>query len=173
MLSSTHVAITGNLFSDPADMVITVAFDDLLVRPDAVQAAIANGYPVHDRAMKVVVGPGPSGTAVVMRDPEAEEPPESDDDLPDTWGLRGYYLRRLSDGALIDRASYAETFDKDATIVATDRSIAIEVPDGVDLLARSGLPMRRIRGCRAAVDPVNARIGMLDGNERWTVEPCP
>jgi hypothetical protein len=169
-ISNTHVSITGNLFSDPSDMIITVTLADLLSVRSAVQTALENGCAIHDRAMKLVVGRGPAGTAVVIRDPEDEEPADDNDELPDTWGLRGYYMRQLSSGVLSERAAYDGAFSKDATLVATDRSIAIEVPGGVDIIERPGVGLRTVRDGVAAVDPVGARIGSLDRGGRWTVE---
>jgi hypothetical protein len=170
-LPGARVAITGNLFSDPLDMVLTIDERDLLSDRDALQRAIETGRQLHDRAEKLVVGSGPGETAIAMRDPADEEPAEDrDEDTADVWGLRGYYLRRLSDSELITTGSYRGEFDKRATIAANDRVVALEVPGGVDVIDRRDQSVRRIGGGLVALDPVNFRVGVLGDDGSWRVE---
>lgn len=169
-LAGRHIAITGNLFSDPLDMIITVALQDLLRDSLTVQRAIEEGRMVHDRAEKLLVGSGPDATAVVIRDPGDEEPLEDkDDDTSDVWALRGYYVRGLSDARLVGQGNYRGAFEKQAAVVATDRVVAIEVAGSVDVIDRRDSTVSRIRGDLVALDPVNARVGVLNTNGDWRV----
>lgn len=167
-----YVAITGRLFSDPQDMVITVALQDLLTDPQCVQHAIEQGELVHDRAERLVIGRAPNACALVIRDPGDEEPlDDKDDESPDVWGLRGYYVRSLIDSRLVSHGEYRGKFEKHAAVVATDSVIAVEVPGGIDIIHRHDGSIRTIRGEEVALDPANARVGSMASSGKWRVSP--
>ena len=82
-LPGDRLALTGSFFSDPLDVVITVAVEALLQGSDAVQRAIRAKAPVRDRAVDVAVGPCAPTAAVVLRDPEDTELQEDEDNDDD------------------------------------------------------------------------------------------
>jgi hypothetical protein len=166
-------AIVGALFGDPHALILTVAAAELLADPDAVQRAIETAPPVHDFALHLAIGPAPDLAAVVARDPEDEEPPEdADDETHDLWGHRGFYLRDLASGAVVQRIAYAGPIASGATMVATARSVAIEVRGGVDVVDRDSAQVDRIAG-PAAIDPVDARVAALAPDGTWTITHLP
>lgn len=123
-LDTSRVALLGNLFGDPIDMILTVEIETLLHDEASVQHAIERGAPVHDRADILIIGPGPGRSAVVARDPGDEEPPEDrHEGTADVWGLRGYYVRDLDTGALIESRELELPLQKLSPIVATDSAV--------------------------------------------------
>jgi hypothetical protein len=178
-LPGGRVAIVGNIAGEPTDMVLVVSARALLAGPDAVQRALAatrvvDGPLVHDRAIALIVGPGPGETMVALRDPEDEEPPpDADDDAaeyPDVWGLRGTYLRDLTSRALVERAAWDVQFAKLAAVCATARVIAVETRGGVDVRDRATCAVNHLAG--AVLDPLGSRLAIpADGG--WRLHPLP
>lgn len=179
-LAADRVAILGNVPGEPLDMVVVVKAGDLLAGQDAIQRALAaanaspGGPALHDQAVSIVVGPGPGETVVVLRDPELEEEPDDDadpDELPDTWGLRGVYLRDLNTSAIVERAPWDVPFHKLAAIAATARVVAVEVPGGVVVRDRVTGAVEQVAG--AALDPSGARLAIPDGRGAWQLRALP
>jgi len=178
-LAGERVAMLGNVHGEPCDMLVVLPARDLLAGPDAIQRALvaANaaraGSSPHDCAISLVVGPGPGDTMVVLRDPEDEEaadPDDDPDDLPDTWGLRGVYLRDLTTGALVQRASWDLPFHKLTSITATPRVIAAETSDGVAIRDRATGAVEHV--ARAALDPLGARLAIPERGT-WRLRALP
>ena len=153
-LPGGRIAVLGNIADEPTDMVFVLPASTLLSGPDAIQCALvairANDPTIsHDRAIQLVAGPGPGDTLVVLRDPEDEEPPpeadDEDEEYPDTWGLRGAYLRDLTSGAMVERAPWDVRFAKLAAVAATARVIAVEVSGGVDVRDRTTGGVEHVR----------------------------
>jgi hypothetical protein len=170
----------GNVQADPSDQVLVLPARDLLADRDAIQRALATASAsrttarLHDRAMSLVVGPGPGETMVVLRDPDQDEEPDPDaepDELPDTWGLRGVYLRDLATCALIERAEWDVPFAKLTAIAATPSVIAVEVASGVAVRDRRTGEVKHIAG--AALDPLGARLALPKERGVWRVRPLP
>ena len=170
-LPGERIAVVGNVTDEPTDMVFVVPARTLLSGTDAIQRALVairahDPTICHDHAIQVVAGPGPGDTLVVLRDPEDEEPPPDADDeadeYPDTWGLRGAYLRDLTSGAMIERTPWDVRFAKLAAVAATARVLAVEVPGGVDVRDRATGAVEHVPG--AALDALGARLAVPDGS---------
>jgi hypothetical protein len=179
LLPGGRVAVLGNIADEPTDLVFVLPARTLLSGPDAIQrtlVAIRAHDPTvsHDRALTLVAGPGPGDTLVVLRNPEAEEPPPDPDDeadeYPDTWGLRGAYLRDLTSGAMVDRTPWDVRFAKLAAAAATARVLAVEVPGGVDVRDRATGAVEHVLG--AALDALGARLAIPEGSS-WRVRALP
>lgn len=174
-LPGDRVAVIGNIPAEPCDMVLVVPARELVAGSEALQRALAaalaapGGPALHDRAISLVVGPGPDDAMVVLRDPEDEEPPDADadpDELPDSWGLRGLYLRSLGDRSIVERAPWDARFRKLAAIAATARVVAVEVDGGVAIRDRQSGAITHVAG--AALDPAGARLAVPSGSG-WQV----
>jgi hypothetical protein len=178
-LPGGRVAILGNIAGEPTDMVLVVPARALLAGPDTIQRALAStraldGALVHDRAIALVVGPGPGETMVALRDPEDEEPPpdasDEADEYPDVWGLRGAYLRDLTSRALIEPTAWDVRFAKLAAVCATARVIAVETGGGVDVRDRATGAVDHVAG--AVLDPLGARLAIPD-DRGWGLRVLP
>ena len=178
-LPAGRVAIVGNIAGEPTDMVIIVPARALLAGSDAIQRALAatralDGTFVHDRAIALIVGPGPGETMVALRDPEDEEPPPDADDeadeYPDVWGLRGIYLRDLTSRALVELTAWDVRFAKLAAVCATARVIAVETRGGVDVRDRATGAIDHVAG--AVLDPLGSRLA-IPADSGWRLRALP
>ncbi len=164
-LPAGFLALHGAEFSDPFDTVVVVELAALAGDAQRVQAALADRRPLVDRAPRLIVGPGPGSSAVVFRDPEAEEAHDPDDDpdeLPDVWGLRGFYLRDLHSGALIRRVGFDGPVEPGAELMATAHGFVLTSASAVQVLDRSGR-LAWSRSCRAlGLDARSGRLAVLD-----------
>lgn len=174
-LPGGRIAVVGNLVDEPTDLVFVMPGRALLSGADALQRALVairahDPTICQDRTLRVVAGPGPGDTLVVLRNPEDEEPPpdasDEADEYPDTWGLRGAYLRDLTTGAMVARMPWDVRFAKLAAVAATARVVAVEVPGGVDVRDRATGAVEHVPG--AALDALGARLAVPDGSG-WRV----
>jgi hypothetical protein len=163
-LSGDRVAVIGNIPAEPCDMVLVLPVRELVAGPDALQRALAaalaapGGPALHDRAISLVVGPGPDDAMVVLRDPEDEEPPDADadpDELPDTWGLRGFYLRSLGNRSIVERAPWDERFHKSPRSQPPRASSRLRSTVASRSATAGPVPSRTSRGLRS-IPPVRA-----------------
>ena len=139
-LPGRRVALTGSFFSDYCDVVVTLGLDDLFHDSEAIQKAIRAKAPVWDRAIDLTIGPCDPVSAVVLRDPEDTEIPESDEDLEDlgdVGNFTGVYIRDLDTGRLVERHPYTGRAGTGAPIVASKDLIAVQVMGGIDTIHRT------------------------------------
>lgn len=173
-LPAGHLALHGVEFSDPFDTVIVVELAALARDPQAVQTALAARKPLVDRAPRVVIGRGPGATAVVYRDPEEEEPHDPDDEpdeLPDVWGFRGFYVRDLATGKLLERVPHTLPLSADAELTATSERFLVRSAATLSILDRSGQAVERIHGRAVALDPVSGVVAVVGDDGTLQVMP--
>jgi hypothetical protein len=125
---------------------------------------------INDRAYRIAVGPCGSERAVFFRDPQGDETPSDEDEDEgeegpgDVWNFSGLYVRRVSDGGLVERFEYDAPVKTGAPIFATGQAVVVAFPDRVELVPRPGvagevsaLPCRN-----SSLDPDRRRVALLD-----------
>ena len=163
-LPGNRLALYGHHFSDTLPTVASVSLDALAQNAGAIQEALTRRAPLFDRAATLAVGPGPSNTAVVYRDPGDEEVVETEEDREDqrdVAGWAGLYLRDLDTGALLQRIDHRGV-SGGGRMGASATHIAIERRDAVDIIDRSSGSVRTIP--RAALDPTSMCVAC------WTAD---
>jgi hypothetical protein len=173
-LPAGRVAIWGHVFSDSLDSVVTVELAAILGGDSgAFQRAYREAAPpVRDRAVRLAIGPTAHGEAVVYRDPEEEELPETEEDLEDMGdvdGFTGLYLRQIASGRLISRTPGRRAIASGARIAVSNGVAAVEVPGGIDVVTLATGGTRHIAAIAAAVDPSNLQVAWLDSGDVVTI----
>lgn len=156
-------------FDGEMDTLFTLSFAELAADHSAAARALRERKPVNDYADRVAVGPCGSDCAVFFRDPGDYETPSEDDDEEDEnqgelWNFHGLYVRRLSDGSLVERVEYDAPIRTGAPIFATGQFYVVGCPDRVELVPRAGVAAEAVSlpGRGVSIDPARRRLAMLD-----------
>lgn len=110
-------------------------------------------------AYRVAVGPCGADALVAFRNARDREVLDEDEihDNP-LYGFNGLYVRRLADGAVLERVPYDAPIDTGAPVMATRDAIVVVRGDGVDLVER-GTTAPAIQSLTSA------------GGQRYVLEP--
>jgi len=115
--------------------------------PGSAEAPPLPGEPL-DESGEGAGGPCGSDAVVCFRDPKGNEDPDNDDDDGDEapgaprplYGFRGFSVRRLADGEIIERIPSDAPATGDSSMFATDRRVVVATADRLLLIPRAGVP---------------------------------
>jgi hypothetical protein len=143
MLDGDTIVAIGHGESESKDSMATISLRAQAADADWLSRELTRRTRPWDYAYRLAAGPSGSEGVVAFRDPEEDEvPDEADDDAPpparDVEGFRGFYTRRLADGALVDRLAVDAPIGSGAPLFATTSTIAVGETGRVLLLAREG-----------------------------------
>ena len=162
----------GYFLAEMMDSLVSFSFAELAADPSAAAREMRERRLINDYADRIAVGPCGSDCSVFFRDPDDNESPSEDDDeddeeeqaRPDVWNFRGLYIRRLSDGGLVERLEYDAPIPTGAPIFATEQFYVVGRHDGVELLPRAGVAGEAVflPGRGVSLDPARRRLALLD-----------
>jgi hypothetical protein len=147
--------------------------------PDAAQQALRGGR-LYDQGYCLALGWCGPQQVVVYRDPEdAEEPEDAEGSgQEDVCGLRCLYVRRLTDGALLQRMAHQAPLVSGAALRGTSHMLLLACPDRIELVPRceDGTPFC-LPARAAAIDRFSLRALLIDPAGKPTLvtlrEPAP
>lgn len=158
----------GYFLAEMMDSLVTFSFDGLAGDPLAAARELRERKLINDYANRLAVGPCGDDCAVFFRDPGDYETPSEDDDEDEEqgelWNFRGLYVRRVSDGGLVERLEYDAPVVTGSPIFATGQFYVVGCPDRVELLPRAGVEGEAVSlACRSlSLDPARRRLALLD-----------
>ena len=159
------------MFSDGLDTLDALAFTSFDFEPSAVAPMRRVAVGIEDRAWYAAAGACGTDQVVCFRDPQGEE----DDDDDELYGFCGLYVRRLSDGTLLERIDYDAPVRVDSALCGTDDVIAVHVNDRLDIVPRAGARCVRstapVAAC--ALDGLRGRVAIVDTDGRLRVASLP
>ncbi len=175
---NTFVAL-GHFFSEGKDSLWTLTFDELVEDPQAAARVAVSKKGISDYAYRLAAGPCGTDSVVLFRDPQDDEEPDEGDDpaeMGDVENFHGLYIRRLADGALVERIPYEAPIATGAPLFATATTVVVGCPDRIDLVPRQGVAggIVSIPTRVYAFDPAQARLALLTPAgelELWQLTP--
>ncbi|HEX8281833.1 MAG TPA: hypothetical protein VF588_00525 [Pyrinomonadaceae bacterium] len=167
----------GYFLAEMLDSLATFSFEELAADPSAAARELRGRGRINDHADRLAAGPCGTDCAVFFRDPGDNETPDEEDDRDDEedeedeergelWNFRGLYVRRVSDGSLVERLEYDAPIATGAPIFATERFFVVGREDGVELLPRAAAEAvdaaAMIPGRVYGLDHARRRFAVLD-----------
>lgn len=158
----------GYFLAEMMDSLVTFSFAELAADPLAAARELRERKLINDYSDRVAVGPCGTDCAVFFRDPGDYETPSEDDDddeeQGELWNFRGLYVRRISDGRLVERLEYDAPIGTGAPIFATEQFYVVGCHDRVELVPRAGVAGETVSlpGRGVSLDPARRRLAMLD-----------
>ncbi|MDQ2808193.1 MAG: hypothetical protein M3Z04_14955 [Chloroflexota bacterium] len=148
------------------DFLLTLSLRDLIAGDPQAIPIVRRWVGVTDSSIRLAAGCSGKEEIVIYRDPEDDEVPDPDEDpaeLGEVRNFHGLYIRRLADGALVERIPYEAPIETGAPLFATATTVVVGCPDHIDLVPRQGvgggivsIPTRVY-----AFDPAQARIALI------------
>lgn len=159
------VVAIGHGEGETKDSLLTVSLTELIHTPEAAAAEFTRRSRPNDYAYRLAAGPCGQESIVAYRDPEDDEEPDGDEEdqlaVSDTENLRGFYIRRLDDGRLLERIPYESPVESGTPIFATDTFVVVSAPGRISFVpraaARRTAPME-LNAPVHALDPVSRRV---------------
>jgi hypothetical protein len=144
-----------------------------LLTEDGYLAWILNRRPPIDEAYQLAAGPCGQAGAVFYRDPGDGEDPEDecrdDPNRLNVYGVRGLYVRRLSDLSVVGTTPMQPAaVSTGAALTGTEHHFVMAVADGALVVPRSGAPATLLPATRIAIDTGGGRcvLASEDGELR-------
>jgi hypothetical protein len=158
------VLAIGRYFSEMNDSLLVFSLERLSADAGAAARTTSSRDPFDDHAYRLAAGPGPGDEVVVFRDPDDAEEDAEDDDGSGLFGLTGLYVRRLSDGSLVERLPYAGGLASGDPLLASQRLVAAAPGGGLHLVARGSSPpeVERLDARAVAFDAGAGRVAYVD-----------
>lgn len=165
--------VIGHLGGEGNDSVVRFSIRALASQVEAATRVFASSQRIQDYASRLAVGPCEPDQVVIFRDSGDDEDPADTEEEPkdareELWGHNGFYVRRLEDGALIEKIPIdLPLLRSGAPLVGTSSVIAAVCPDRVEIIPRrAGAPRATIRGRAFSLDTEAARLAVvtLDGH---------
>ncbi len=148
------------------DFLLTVSLRDLIAGDSQATPEARRWMGINDYSIRLAAGSCGKDEIVIYRDPEDDEVPDPDEnpaELGEVRNFHGLYIRRLADGALVERIPYEGPLQTGAPLFATATTVVVGCPDRIDLVPRQGvgggivsIPTRVY-----AFDPAPARIALI------------
>jgi hypothetical protein len=161
MSDGDTVAAIGYRPGEGKESLVFLSVRRLLTEPEYLQRAVDRSASVDD-AYLLAAGPCGPAAAVVYRDPEDGEDPEEDElDDPnrlDVYGVRGLYVRRLSDMAVIQDVHIGAVVPTGTALAGTQDHFVAALENGVLVVPRSGAPATLVPATTAAMDARSGRL---------------
>ncbi|HET7187078.1 MAG TPA: hypothetical protein VFI52_02940 [Gemmatimonadaceae bacterium] len=140
MLDDDTIIAIGHGESESKDSMATISLRALAADTDWFTHELVRRRRPWDYAYRVASGPLGHDGLIAFRDPEDDELP--DEHVPpsgrDVEGFRGFYSRRLADGALVERIDVDAPIGSGAPLFATQDTIVAGATGRVLLVARGG-----------------------------------
>lgn len=161
----------GYFLAEMMDSLATFSFEELAADPTSAARELRARARINDHAARIAAGPCGTDCAVFFRDPDDNETPSDDDEDDDEetergelWNFRGLYVRRISDGGLVERVEYDAPVVTGAPIFATERFYVVGCHDRVEFVPRAGVAGEAVSlpGRGVSIDPSRRRLAMLD-----------
>jgi hypothetical protein len=156
MTDGDTVAAVGHYPGEGKESLVFLSLRRLLTEPGYLAQATHRSRAVDD-AYQLAAGPCGSAAAVVYRDPEDGEDPEDDEpDDPnriDVYGMRGLYVRRLSDLAVVQEVPVDIPVPTGTTLAGTPEHLVAALDSGALVVPRSGAPAIVENATTVAMDP--------------------
>jgi hypothetical protein len=160
------VIALGHYPTEGRDSLLTLPVAVLLADARTAQRVVAERLGIDDYAYVLAAGPCGPDAVVIYRDPEDEEQPDDEgpDEVPasrpDVYGFRGFYVRRLADGALLGRVPAAVAITTGAELFATSSAVVVGHADRVEVFDRRqpAAPPVVLPGSAHGLDPEGGRI---------------
>jgi len=161
--------VVAHHFAESVSELVTLSLRDLAADGSAAEREMIHARRIRDRAYSVAAGPCGSAEAVLFSDHEDAEAPDSDDDPDrvrgDVEDFNGLHVRRLSDGALVERIPRALPDPIGAPLVGTASVIAAVLSDRVEIVPRvPGVVRATILGRALSLDTEDVRIAAVDAD---------
>ncbi|WP_290051603.1 hypothetical protein [Amycolatopsis solani] len=171
MLDGDTVIAIGYYADETKDSLVALSLRRLLTE-DGYLLPTFHRPALQDYAYRLAAGPCGPAVAAFYRDPEDDEDPEDDDeDDPnrlDVAGIRGLYLRRLSDRAVLGTAPVDLAVPTGVTLAGTEHHVVLALSEGALVVPRSGAAGTLVPAAHVAVDPRSGRsvLAATDGRLR-------
>lgn len=172
MLDDDTVVAIGHGESESKDSLATISLRALAADAGWLSRELARRTRPWDYAYRLAAGPWGRDGLVAFRDPEDDELADEEtlSSGHDVEGFRGFYTRRLADGALIDRIDVDAPIGSGAPLFATQDTIAVGASGQVLLLARRTDMKTTTADARVyAFDERGGRILTLTGDAELTL----
>ncbi len=161
------------------DFLLTLSLRDVITGDPQATPEMRRWRGVNDYCIRLAAGSCGKDHIVIYRDPEDDEVPDPDEDpaeLGEVRNFHGLYIRRLADGALVERIPYEAPIATGAPLFATATTVVVGCPDRIDLVPRQGVAggIASIPTSVYAFDPAQARIALLTPAgelELWQLTP--
>lgn len=158
--------VIAHFFAETAWALYTLSLRELAEDRSTAERELIRSRRIHDWAYVVAGGPCGQSEAVLFRDHEDAEICDEDDDPDrprgDVENFNGLYVRRIADGALVQRIPCSLPIDNAAPLAATAAVIAVVLPDRLEIVPRvPGTTRATIYGRAFCLDAESARIAIV------------